>query len=434
MKVNRKRLKNLEIEIFIPEKLWNTLKYLSIIFFLLVFIWILSYQPFTTTKNETSNHDNIYETTIVELTPEQLCQMEGNVWCNGKCYLPCPSGQRFNCPPNGEPTCIITRSIEDIKKSIVYIRHDVIGCCDSYGYYSSYLGGSGTGIIYSKYGSTVYVLTSRHVIDCVFAGNCLYPKTENITIRTQDGSIYTPTKILYAPGNLDLAILQFESNNDNIVPVLISDGNISIGEKIIAIGYPVIALESPEPILQFSVTKGKITNVYDLLTYRGVAFNGIESDALTDKGASGGGLFNEDGHLIGVIAWGNREQRVTIAIDIKVLDAIKEFKSCPAGYYPLIEGDCCPYGTIYGQDGKCHEPCGKPNKYCSSPDICCNGICHSPCPPGYILGDDCMCHQECGKNRYCPDFYTCCNEQCVYCPIGSFIGSDCKCHSYWELI
>jgi S1-C subfamily serine protease len=395
-------------------------------------MWVAFYQPSTVIKNEKLPSETIPETIYPQLTPQQQCQNEGNVWCNGKCYTPCPSGQRFNCPPTGEPTCIITRSIEDIKKSIVYIRHDVTGCCDSYGQISSRLGNAGSGIIYYKDNqtNTIYVLTSRHVVDCVFTGSCLYPSSEKITIRTQDGNLYAPTKILHAPSNLDLAILQFKSANDSIVPALIFNGNITVGEKITAIGYPAVGLKSPELILKFSITEGKITNIYDLLTYQGMAFRGIESDAITGRGASGGGLFNEDGQLIGIITWGDREQRITIAIDIKVFDAIKYFEGCPSGYYSLVEGGCCPYGTIGGTDGKCYEPCGRPNEYCPPPSTCCNNECYFPCPSGYVLGSDCVCHQECAKGHYCSEGFTCCNEQCISCPPGSFLGTDCKCYSW----
>lgn len=385
MKLSRKKAKKSEIEIAIPKYIWNVLKYgfisivLSILLSLLVSV--VSYWASTFVKKES--------------------------------------------------TYIVPYDIEEIKKSIVYIRHDVTGCCDSYGQISSRLGNAGSGIIYYKDNptNTIYVLTSRHVVDCVFAGSCLYPSSEKITIRTQDGNFYTPTEILYAPRNLDLAVLKFQST-DNIIPAIRYFENYSIGDSVIAIGYPAFDVESPEPILQFSITHGSITNIYNLLTHQGLSFTALQSDALTGPGASGGGLFNRYGHLLGIITWGDREQKITIAIDIKVLDAIKYFEGCPSGNYCLVEGGYCPYGTIGGTDGKCYEPCGRPNEYCPSPNICCNNKCYSPCSLGYVLGSDCICHQECGKGYYCLEGFTCCNEQCVSCPPGSFLGFDCKCYSW----
>jgi S1-C subfamily serine protease len=326
----------------------------------------------------------------VQLTPQQQCENKGNIWCNGICYNPCASGYKSVCDSRGQ-RCVKTYTIDDNKNTIVYIRHDVTGCCDSYNQISNLLGGSGSGVIYYINGSTVDVLTSRHVVDCVFAGTCQYPINESITIRTQDGNFYKPNSIWYAPQNLDLAWLQFQTTNNNLTYATIDSGSRSIGDSVTAIGYPAVGLESPEPILQFSITEGRITNVYDLLTYRGTAFRGIESDAITGRGASGGGLFNEDGQLIGIITWGDREQKITIAIDIKVFDAIEYFERCPSGYYSPVEGGCCPYGTISGVDGKCYKPCGKPYSYCPTGSYCCNNQCVS-CPSGYYLGTDCLCH------------------------------------------
>jgi S1-C subfamily serine protease len=321
-------------------------------------------------------------------SPYQQCQNAGNNWCNNQCYNSCPSGQRFNCPASGNLTCIITHSIDEYQKSIVYIRHDVTGCC-YYGQLSSQLGGSGSGVIYYKNDNIVDVLTSRHVVDCVFAGTCLYPSSESITIKAQNGKFYTPSKVLYAPQNLDLAVLEFQTTDTDINSVVLNSENYSIGDSVTAIGYPVFGVQSTEPVLEFSITQGSITNIYNLLTYQGLSFNAIDSNALTGHGASGGGLFSQDGYLMGIITWGNAQQ--TIAIDIGVLsNIVNSFVSCQFGYHTSGEG-CCSYGTIYGSDGKCHTPCGSPTIYCST-GTCCNERCTS-CSSGYYLGNDCLCYR-----------------------------------------
>jgi hypothetical protein len=314
-------------------------------------------------------------------TPQQSCENAGNNWCNNQCYNQCPTGQRFNCPSYGNPTCIVTRSIEEVKKSIVYIRHDVTGCCDSYGQYSSLLDGSGSGVIVTKTGNVVLVLTSRHVVDCIFAGTCMYPQSEKITIRTQDGNFYAPDTVSYAPQNLDLAILAFNTPNEfeYAMTGFENYSEHSFGDKVTAIGYPVAGVQSTEPILQFLVSEGSITNTYNLLTYQGRSFNAIQSDALTGHGASGGGLFNQDGHLLGIITWGNIEQKTTIAIDINVISEIvksqEKFSYCITGYKTLTESVCCPYGSIYvSSDGKCYQPCGNPTTYCKT-GSCYYGMC-----------------------------------------------------------
>jgi len=326
-------------------------------------------------------------------------------------------------------------NIEDLKKSIVYIRHDVTGCCGSYGQRSSLLGGSGSGVIYYLYKnetiphSTAYVLTSRHVVDCVFSGTCLYPESDKVTIRLYNGKEYVPNEILYAPRNLDIAILKFYTADTEIKDATLNSDDYSIGDKVVAIGYPAFGVETIEPILEFSITEGSITNIYNLLTYQGLSFTGIQSDALTGHGASGGGLFNQDGELMGTITWGDRENKVTIAIDSRLLfdaNITEKFISYPIDNYPLLEGSCCPYGTIAGVDNKCYQPCGKPSTYCSTDSYCLNGQCVS-CPSGTVLGSDSKCHQPCG-NGYCNEGSYCVDGQCVSCPAGTVFGSDNKCH------
>ncbi|VVC03772.1 Transglutaminase-like superfamily protein [Candidatus Burarchaeum australiense] len=42
---------------------------------------------------------------VKALTPQQGCENSGSSWCNGQCYLPCSSGQNFECPLSGQPRC-----------------------------------------------------------------------------------------------------------------------------------------------------------------------------------------------------------------------------------------------------------------------------------------------------------------------------------------
>jgi hypothetical protein len=407
--------------------------------------------------------------TSPQLTPQQQCENQGNVWCNNqcvspcssgfvlgndcvchkqcgtsycsegsvccnnKCYSPCSFGYKSICKADGL-YCTKIYTTEDNKKNIVYIKHDVAGCCDSYGQISNQLGNSGSGVIFLKDNVTnkVAILTSRHVIDCVFAGTCMYPTSESITIIARDGNAYTPTLVAYAPNNLDLAILEFQTTSD-IGETMVKPEDYSVGDLVTAIGYPVFGVQSPKPILQFSVTEGTITNIYNLLTYEGLQFNAIQTDAISDHGASGGGLFNQDGQLIGIITWGDREQRLTIAIDYKVIfDIYKrggKFVGCTAGSYRTLDGYCCLYGTI-AKDGKCYEPCGQPNSYCPPPNICCNNRCYVPCSSGFVLGSDCICHLKCGDG-YCRTGAICCNNVCYSpCPSGYYMATDCKCYPY----
>jgi hypothetical protein len=329
-------------------------------------------------------------------TPKQSCENAGNKWCNNQCYNQCPTGQRFNCPSYGNPNCIVTRSIEENEKSIVFMMYNGV-VTTSNGDVS--IPQYGSGVIYSQDGNKVYVMTSRHVIDCWFSGSCRYanvPKrSENITIRTNGGTFYSPTTIMFAPHNLDLAIMTFESTSNDFLPAKIdSSYTPKIGDSVVAIGYP--AIVSYPTVLEFSRTRGTITGYKDLLTADGFSFNAIETDAIAKPGSSGGGLFkSDDGSLIGIVTWKDYTSQSTLAIDIKIQSTINQFYYCQSGYFLGTDSKCypyCPVGyVINSEDGQCHQTCGNPLVYCKSGYSCCNGSCLG-CPSGQYLGTDCLCY------------------------------------------
>jgi len=331
--------------------------------------------------------------------------------------------------------------LDDMKKAIVHVRNDTSGCCDSSGQVSSKLGSSGSGVILFRDNptNTIWIVTSRHVVDCKFAGSCIYPNDVQITVRTQDGDFHTPSKVLFAPGNLDLAILKIDSPKiavlRNMQRVMLGEKKFNIGDEIIAIGYPTAGLAAPEPVLEFKISQGKINTIQNLLTFKGVSFEGITSNAITGHGASGGGIFLETGELVGIITWGSVEQKTTMAIDIVTVYNLlnsdeSNFNFCPEGTYSTLEGSCCGYGKIHGPDEKCYEPCGNSNTYCAEGSVCCNNQCLLRTTAGYVLGEDCQYHQACGSSTtYCTSG-TCCNESCITCPSGYYIATDCQCWPY----
>lgn len=323
--------------------------------------------------------------------------------------------------------------LEDIKDSIVYIRHDVTGCCVSYDEISTRLGNSGSGVIFYKEQDIIHVLTSRHVVDCIYLGSCEYPTEEKISVKISN-NFYAPFEIIYAPGNLDLAIMKIRISDQNVKPVSLNFNTRHLNQEVVAIGYPYVPLESGEPILYFSMSQGKVTNFYNLLTFQGLSFTAIESDALSGPGASGGGLFNDKGELIGIITWGSRIEQITIGIDVNVLSSTQNiennFFKCEPGTYIDLDKNCCPYGTKSSADGTCMEPCGGPKSFCQKPKTCCKDVCYYPCIGGYIRGSDCVCHEECGgEGKYCQKYEMCCKDKCVKCEEGYYLSFfDCKCY------
>lgn len=66
---------------------------------------------------------------------------------------------------------------------------------------------------------------------------------------------------------------------------------------------------------------------------------------------------------------------------------------CPEGFYSY-NNKCvsCDSGFILGKDGKCHQPCGDSNTYCTS-GYCFNGRCVD-CQAGYYLTTDGKCYRS----------------------------------------
>lgn len=316
--------------------------------------------------------------------PSAACSGPGSFPCSGLCYQ-CPAGQSLICPADSSsPACARTLNQTALQQAIVYVRNDVTGCCDSASQISSVLGGSGSGVILASANGSGYAVTSRHVVDCVYAHTCAYPTNQTLAVQTSDGVIHTPSQVLYAPGNLDLAILVFAQNGSSLQAAPLFTGQPTVGEPVTALGYPATSLPSEYPILQFLQSNGTVTGTSSLLTFEGQSFTAIQSNALASRGSSGGGLFNQYGQLLGIITWGDTSSSgSTIAIGVDTLLGLLEsspssFSSCPHGsYLPYGSTGCCPQGKIFNpSDSSCYPACGSPTGYCPAPQHCSAGQCY----------------------------------------------------------
>jgi len=294
-----------------------------------------------------------------------------------------------------------TQKLNEMKSTLVSVRHDVSGCCDSNGRYSEFLGGRGSGIIFKKENDTVFVLTARHVVDCVYAKRCIYPISEMITITTYDGKSYKVTQVLYAPRLLDLAILTFDTNETNFTLAKINyHENRTVNDRIICLSYPVRDVIGGPLSQKLVVLQGRITDISEMVTMQGMPYLELKTNIFKEgPGASGGGLFNENGELIGIITL---KEKGIVAIDLNILSYIYEhyhennnFYRCPPGSYKNLGKGCCPYGTkseITNQgELHCLHPCGLPTTLCPYPQVCCNDNCYMPCPEGYAFDTNCTC-------------------------------------------
>ncbi len=139
--------------------------------------------------------------------------------------------------------------------------------------------GAGSGVIISKDG---YIVTNNHVID----------GANKITVRTKDGNEYDAT-LIGKDSISDLAVIKI--NALNLTPALLgTSSDLSVGDEAIAIGNPLGELGG-------TVTRGIISALDREITIDGQSMTLLQTDTAINKGNSGGGLFNTNGELIGIV-------------------------------------------------------------------------------------------------------------------------------------
>jgi len=135
----------------------------------------------------------------------------------------------------------------------------------------------GSGFIISEDG---YIMTNRHVVD----------NTNEITVILNDGREFTG-ELVGQDTYTDIAILKINANNLPYV-VLGNSDNLEIGQWVIAIGTP-LGLQAS---LTTGVVSAKGRNNLDLSRIEDF----IQTDAVLNRGNSGGPLLNLDSEVIGV--------------------------------------------------------------------------------------------------------------------------------------
>ena len=138
---------------------------------------------------------------------------------------------------------------------------------------------AGSGVIISKDG---YIVTNNHVID----------GAQKITVKTSDGTEYD-AKLIGTDAKSDIAVLKVDANN--LTPATLGDSSkISVGDTAIAIGNPLGTLGG-------TVTDGIISATSRELVVNNESMKLIQTNATINSGNSGGGLFDGNGNLIGIV-------------------------------------------------------------------------------------------------------------------------------------
>lgn len=168
--------------------------------------------------------------------------------------------------------------VEQCANSVVEIQTESVtnGSNPFQQYVSS---GAGSGVILTQDG---YIVTNHHVIE----------DANSITVRTRSGDEYNASLVGFDEQS-DLAVLKIDATG--LTPAVLGDSTtLEVGDLAIAIGNPLGELGG-------SVTSGIISALDREMTIDGQTMTLLQTDAAVNPGNSGGGLFNANGDLIGIV-------------------------------------------------------------------------------------------------------------------------------------
>ena len=165
--------------------------------------------------------------------------------------------------------------------------------------------GAGSGVIISSDG---YILTCAHVVDGA--------STITVTIDDKD---YTAT-LVGEDTTSDVAVIKIDATG--LTPATVGDSDsLKVGQSVMAVGNPLGELGG-------TVTGGMISALNRSVTIQGTSSTNtmslIQMDASVSPGNSGGGLFNMNGELIGLVnAKSSSSDAEGLGFAIPINDAIK---------------------------------------------------------------------------------------------------------------
>jgi len=162
--------------------------------------------------------------------------------------------------------------------SIVEIQTESKKSSSFFGTYTTI--GAGSGIIISQDG---YIITNNHVID----------NSTEINVILHNGKEYK-AELIGTDSKADIAVLKI--NEKNLTPVVVGDSDaLSVGDTAVVIGNPLGKLGG-------TVTDGIISALErELVLEDGEKRTLIQTNAAINGGNSGGGLFNSNGELVGIV-------------------------------------------------------------------------------------------------------------------------------------
>ncbi len=168
--------------------------------------------------------------------------------------------------------------------------------------------GAGSGVIISEDG---YIVTNHHVID----------GASKLTVTLRDGTSYT-AQLIGSDEDNDIALIKIDATGLSAA-TFGNSSNLVVGDYVVAIGNPLGTLGG-------TVTDGIISALAREVTIEGKNLTLLQTNAQISPGNSGGGLFNANGELVGIVNAkdsATEVEGIAFAIPVNnVINIIKDLK------------------------------------------------------------------------------------------------------------
>lgn len=188
--------------------------------------------------------------------------------------------------PKGEEQPVITDKgiaayvASVVSDTVVEVRTETVATDSYYGQYITQ--GAGSGVIVSSTEDGSHILTCAHVIE----------GATKVTVKLKDGTTYEADSFV-CDAESDIGVIKL--NVKGLPTATLGDySKVVVGEDVVAIGNPLGTLGG-------SVTSGIVSALDRDIIIDGTTYHLLQTNAEINPGNSGGGLFNAEGHLIGIV-------------------------------------------------------------------------------------------------------------------------------------
>lgn len=174
-----------------------------------------------------------------------------------------------------------TKAIEKAYNTVVEVTTERTNQSNFF-FYSTYTStATGSGVIISEDG---YIVTNEHVIDSAYG-------EEPVHVKLYNGDVY-PAAIIGYDTRTDIALLKIEANN---LPYseFVDSSQLVMGQDAIAIGNPLGS--------GISCSNGIVSALEKEIYVNDFYMTVIQTNAAVNEGNSGGGLFDINGNIIGIV-------------------------------------------------------------------------------------------------------------------------------------